>query len=131
MQVRPLKPKPLDLTQRLSLLCIRFEVKIPEDLIIPDDKITRYLLVQKARNDKSKFLAQAGFTQENPEELKTAIRIQAVVTAAVEDRNNEYGTFYQVEGDLIGVNGVNLSVVTIWLRRQIDSKFQFVTLKPR
>jgi hypothetical protein len=106
-------------------------VKIPEDLIIPDDKITRYLLVQKARNDKSKFLAQAGFTQENSEELKTAIWIQAVATAAVEDRSNEYGTFYQVEGDLIGVNGVNLSVVTIWLRRQIDSKFQFVTLKPR
>jgi hypothetical protein len=110
---------------------MRFEVKIPEDLIIPDDKITRYLLVQKARNDKSKFLAQAGFTQENPEDLKTAIRVQAFVTEAVEDRSNEYGTFYQVEGDLIGVNGVNLSVVTIWLRRQIDSKFQFVTLKPR
>jgi hypothetical protein len=49
---------------------MRFEVKIPEDLIIPDDKITRYLLVQKARNDKSKFLAQAGFTQENPEDLQ-------------------------------------------------------------
>jgi hypothetical protein len=106
-------------------------VKIPEDLIIPEDKITRYLLVQKARNDKSKFLAQAGFTQENPEDLKTAIRIQAVAMEVVEDRTTEYGTFYQVEGDLIGVNGVNLYVVTIWLRRQIDGKFQFVTLKPR
>jgi hypothetical protein len=62
--------------------------------------------------------------------LKTAIRIQAVATEAVEDRSNEYGTFYQVEGDLIGANGVILSVVTIWLKRQIDGKFQFVTLKP-
>jgi hypothetical protein len=106
-------------------------VRIPEDLIIPGDKITHYLLVQKARNDKSKFLAQAGFTQENPEDLKIAIQTQAVVTEAVEDRSNEYGTFYQVEGDLIGVNGVNLSVVTVWLRRRIDSKFQFITLKPR
>ena len=105
-------------------------VRIPEDSIIPDAKVTNYLLVQKARNDKSKFLAQAGFTQENPEDLKLAIQIQAVATEALEDRSNEYGTFYQVEGDLIGTNGVCLSVVTIWLRRQIDGKFQFVTLKP-
>jgi hypothetical protein len=106
-------------------------VKIPEDLIIPDAKITRYLLVQKARNDKSKFLAQAGFTEENAETLKAAIQMQAVATEAVEDRSNEYGTFYQVEGDLMGVNGVRLPVVTIWLQRQIDGKFQFVTLNPR
>jgi hypothetical protein len=106
-------------------------VRIPEDLIIPDAKIARYLLVQKARNDKSKFLAQAGFTQETSEALKAAIQTQAVAREAVEDRSNEYGTFYQVEGDLIGVNGVNLSVITVWLQRQIDGKFQFVTLKPR
>jgi hypothetical protein len=106
-------------------------VRIPEDLIIPDAKITRYLLVQKARNDKSKFLAQAGFTQETSEALKSALQMQAAATDAVEDRSNEYGTFYQVEGDLIGANCVRLSVVTIWLQRQIDGKFQFVTLKPR
>jgi hypothetical protein len=105
-------------------------VRIPDDSIIPEDKITRYLLVQKARNDKSKFLAQAGFTQENPEALIRAIRLQSVATEAVKDRRNEYGTFYQVEGDLIGTNGVRLSIVTIWLKRQIDGKFQFVTLKP-
>jgi hypothetical protein len=50
---------------------------------------------------------------------------------AVEDRTNEYSTFCQVEGELIGTNEVNLSVTTIWLQRQIDCKFQFVTLKPR
>lgn len=105
-------------------------MRVPEDLIIPDDKITRYLLVQKARNDKSKFLAQAGFTQENPEALKTAIQTQALAAEAVEDRSNEYGTFYQVEGDLVGANGVRLLVITVWLQKQIDSKFQFVTLKP-
>jgi hypothetical protein len=106
-------------------------VRVPEDLIIPDAKITHYLLVQKARNDKSKFLAQAGFTQENPETLKAAIQNQAIATEAIEERSNEYGIFYQVEGELVGANGVSLSVVTVWLQRQIDGKFQFVTLKPR
>jgi hypothetical protein len=105
-------------------------VRIPEDAVIPDDKITRYLLVQKARNDKSQFLMQAGFTQENSKALKAAIQLLARTMEAVEDRSNEYGTFYQVTGALVGVNGVNLSVVTIWLQRQIDGKFQCVTLKP-
>lgn len=37
-------------------------------------------------------------------------------------RSNEYGTFYQVSGQLTGVNGITLAVVTIWLQRQIDGK---------
>ena len=105
-------------------------MRVPEDLIIPDAKITQYLLVPKARNDKSRFLAQAGFIQENPEALSIAIQQQAIDKEAIEEKSNEYGTFYQVEGELIGVNGVSLSVITVWLQRQIDSKFQFVTLKP-
>lgn len=105
-------------------------MRIPEDLIISDAKITQYLLVQKARNDKSGFLAQAGFNLENPEVLKLAIQIQAMATEAIAEKSNEYGTFYQVKGELIGVNGVSLSVITVWLQRQIDGKFQFVTLKP-
>ncbi|MBW4630730.1 MAG: hypothetical protein KME30_02150 [Iphinoe sp. HA4291-MV1] len=106
-------------------------MKIPADAIIPNDKLTRYLLVYKARNDKSKFLAQAGFIQENPEALRAAIESLAELVEAVEDGTNEYGIFYRVEGDLNGINGMNLSVVTIWLQRQSDGKFQFVTLKPR
>jgi hypothetical protein len=89
------------------------------------------LLAQKARNDKSKFLARAGFTQQNPEAPRVAIQSLARSVEAVEDQTNEYGTFYRVEGELVGAHGVNLSVTTIWLQRQIDGKFQFVTLKPR
>ena len=88
-------------------------MKIPEDALIPDDKIISYLLVQKARNDKSKFLARAGFTSENPEALKAAIQSIVGVGEAIEERNNEYGIFYRVVGELVGTNGINLSVVTI------------------
>lgn len=105
-------------------------MKIPKDAVIPDDKITGYLLVHKARNDKSKFLARAGFTSENPEALKAAIQSVVGVGEAIEERNNEYGIFYRVVGELVGTNGINLSVVTIWLQRRIDGKFQFVTLQP-
>jgi hypothetical protein len=105
-------------------------MKLPDDAIIPDDKLTRYLLVPKARNDKSKFLAQAGFNLENPEVLKQALRSLINTNPAIEDSRNEYGTFYRVTGQLSGLNGVALSVVTIWLQRKVDGKYQFVTLKP-
>jgi hypothetical protein len=67
-------------------------------------------------------LAQAGFTQENPEALKLAIQRQVMDKEAIKEKSNEFGTFYQVAGELIGVNGVNLSVITVWLQRQIDGK---------
>ncbi|MGI8499777.1 MAG: DUF6883 domain-containing protein [Hassallia sp.] len=91
-------------------------MQIPDNSIIPEDKITRYLLVPRIKDDKSKFLAQAGFTQENTEELLTAIRQLAATNEAVEDNTNEYGTFYRVEGNLQGINNRNLAIVTIWLQ---------------
>ena len=106
-------------------------MKIPSDAIIPDAKLTRYLLVPQEQNDKSKFLSQAGFTLDNPEKLKSAIRQLTDTEEAREDTINEYGTFYRVEGELIGINGRNLLVVTIWLLRKIDNKFQLITLKPK
>ncbi len=105
-------------------------MKIPVDAIIPEPKLTKYLLVFKPRNDKSQFLAQAGFTLEKWQTLKIAIQQLSQSVEAVQDRTDEYGTFYNVYGELKGVNGINLSVVTIWLQRQSDGKFQFITLKP-
>ena len=37
-------------------------------------ELTRYWLIFKPRNDKSQFLAQAGFTLDNWQALETAIR---------------------------------------------------------
>ncbi|MBE9256609.1 DUF6883 domain-containing protein [Dolichospermum sp. LEGE 00246] len=104
---------------------------MPQDAIIPDAKISNYLLKYRDKDDKSKFLAQAGFTEDNPEKLKLAILQLMETVDPIEDITNEYGTFYRIEGELIGVNQLNLSVVTVWLKRKIDNQFQFVTLKPK
>ncbi len=106
-------------------------MRIPDDAVIPEEKLSRYLLIPRIRDDKSKFLAQAGFTQENSEALLAALRLLASSAEAVEDGTNEYGTFYRVEGELQGANERNLAVVTIWLRWDLDSSFHFVTLKPQ
>ena len=37
-------------------------MKLPQPVIIPDEKLTKYLLVYREESDKSKFLLQAGFT---------------------------------------------------------------------
>jgi len=106
-------------------------LQLPSDSIIPEDKITRYLLVPRIKDDKSKFLAQAGFTQENPEELLLAIRQLAATNEAIEENTNEYGTFYIVEGNLQGINNRDLAVITIWLQSKHDGNFRFITLKPK
>jgi hypothetical protein len=104
-------------------------MKLPDAVIIPLEKLTAYLLVPQAKNDKSKFLAQAGFTQKNPDILETAIRQLISENEAVQDRVNEYGIHYRVTGHLRGVSG-DLDVVTIWIHGTKDDRYRFITLKP-
>ena len=73
----------------------------------------------------------AGFTQANPEKLLIAISQLITTYEAREDRIDEYGTFYLVEGNLQGINNRNLAVVTVWLKSKYDGSFRFITLKPK
>ena len=58
------------------------------------------------------------------------LRHLAIGADGVEDGTNEYGTFFRVEGELVGPGGRALVVVTVWLRWHVDGSFPFVTLKP-
>ncbi|MBE9062636.1 DUF6883 domain-containing protein [cf. Phormidesmis sp. LEGE 11477] len=97
---------------------------------MPVAKLSNYLLIYRDQDDKSKFLAQAGFTQTNPEQLEAALLQLVQAYDAIADQQNKYGTFYRVEGDLIGSSGT-LAVVTVWLERTYDGAIQFITLKPK
>jgi hypothetical protein len=88
------------------------------------------LLIPRPSDDKSKFLAQADFTLDNPDALLDSLRRLAIEAEAVEDGSNEFGTFYRADGSLVGPNERALAVVTIWLRWHSDGSFHFVTLKP-
>ena len=77
-------------------------MKIPPNAIIPASKLTDYLLAPRQWDDKSKFLAQAGFEATDPAALEAAIRRLIGVEEAVEDGTNPYGTFYRIEGLLEG-----------------------------
>ncbi|TVQ23095.1 MAG: hypothetical protein EA367_02805 [Leptolyngbya sp. DLM2.Bin15] len=105
-------------------------MKLQGAILIPDAKLTEYLLVPRREDDKSKFLAQAGFTAANPAQLKEAILNLIQTCDAAPDRWNKYGTYYRVEGPLIGPSDT-LAVVTVWIERTTDNLIQFVTLKPK
>lgn len=106
-------------------------MRLPPNIVIPDEKLTRYLLLPRAWDDKSKYLAQAGFTLDNPEALKKALVELAKNSETVQDGVNEYGEFLRLDGILTGPAGLSISVTAIWLRRYIDRSVHFVTLKPR
>ncbi|MFW6296690.1 MAG: DUF6883 domain-containing protein [Halothece sp.] len=105
-------------------------MKIPSNAIIPDAKLTQYLLVVKQRNDKSKYLAQGGFNLDTWQQLKTAIQTIIQENEAIEDLTDQYGIYYQVIGTLEGINNQKLPVVTVWQQRKVDNQFYFITLKP-
>lgn len=104
-------------------------MRIPPDAIIDEAKFTHYLLVPRPWDDKSGYLAQAGFELESWTDLLAAVRRLADTVDAVEDRTDDYGTFYRVNGMIEGPTGT-LSVVCIWMQQSVDGAFRFVTLKP-
>lgn len=105
-------------------------MKLLKNVIIPDEKLVRYLLLPRAWDDKSKFLAQAGFLQDNPDDLKNRLLELVATSEAIDDGENEYGKFLRINGVLTGPNGRVLQVTTIWLHWHSDGKVHFVTLKP-
>ena len=108
-----------------------YHLRIPEDAVIPADKVTGYLLAPRPWDDKSRFLARGGFTRDKPEALHQALRELARSAPAVEDGANEYGLFLRQDGELTGPRGRALPVTLIWLRWHLDGTVHLVTVKPR
>ncbi len=80
-------------------------MRIPPDAVIDETKFTHYLLAPRPWDDKSGYLRQAGFDLQNWPDLLAAVRRLADTVDAVEDRTNDYGCFYRVEGVIDGPTG--------------------------
>ena len=104
-------------------------MRIPADAIIADDKLTRYLLVHRPFDDKSGFLAQAGFTVYNWAVLRQAIRGLADSSEGLKLGGMSMECFSEMSRWFTGPAGV-LGVKLIWIRCAIDGRFHFVTLVP-
>jgi hypothetical protein len=106
-------------------------MKLSRDAVIAPAKLTKYLLSWRDVDDKSKFLAKAGYGQENWQQLEADLRNQILPLEAVRSNEpNRFGDVYEIRGVLSGVNGVNLAVVTIWMIEYEMQQTKFITLYP-
>lgn len=103
-------------------------VFLPQDAVIAAEKLTKYLLVPLPRDDKSQFLAKAGYTPDNWQQLEQDLRTQVLKQLAELIDVNLYGEKYIIRACLLGVNGVELNILTIWMVANGTTKF--VTLVP-
>jgi len=101
-------------------------LRIPSEKIeIAEEKLLNYLLVKKARNDKSGFLTKLGFTKDNWKELRDEISEIVNENEATLQQETEFGSLYEVKGELR-----NFGVITIWFAPVHNDKFRFITLFP-
>ena len=114
----------------LFKLSYSLRMKLPEDTLIAREKLSHYLLVQKKRNDKSQWLAQAGYTLENWQVLETDERNLILSTDATLIERTEYGQMYEINGALAGPNGKILAVRTIWMTENATGNTKFITMYP-
>jgi hypothetical protein len=105
-------------------------MKLPPDAVIAQEKVTRYLLVPQSRGDKSAFLALAGYTLDNYQELLSDLRTQILPLDARPLERNVFGQFYEIAGPLHGPNGATLHLRTIWMTEHLTGVTKFITLIP-
>ncbi len=105
-------------------------MKLPADAVIAYEKLTRYLLVPQSRGDKSAFLARAGYSPDNAEQLLDDLRNQILPLDARLLETNVFGELFEIAGVLRGPNGVALRVRTIWMTEHLTGVTRFITLIP-
>lgn len=105
-------------------------MRLPQDAEISDEKLTRYLLAPKKRNDKSKWLARAGYVLENWAILKDHLRRQVLPKDAILVEQTDYGRMYEIRANLTGPNGTKLPVRTIWMIEAATDTTRFITMYP-
>ena len=105
-------------------------MKLPQDAVISERKIKEYLLTPRVEDDKSGFLALAGYSLQSWRQLETDLRRQIDERDALLIQTTRYGEMYQIKGQLTGPNGKVLDVITVWVRLHATGETRFVTLIP-
>lgn len=105
-------------------------MKLPADTSIARRKVTEYLLRHRVEDDKSAFLALAGYTPDHADRLLNDLRTQLLPLDAERFDETEYGPKYRIRGTLTGPNGRSLRVISIRMKEDATGTVKFVTLRP-
>jgi len=104
-------------------------MKLPADSLIDPRKVTHYLLVQRDMDDKSGFLRLAGYEPQHAMRLEEDIRGLLKLEAVSVDVT-EYAEKFAIHGTLMGPNGRQLRVRSVWAKLHTTGEVRFVTLYP-
>ena len=105
-------------------------MKLPQGAIISERKIKEYLLRPRAEDDKSGFLALAGYSLQTWRELERDLRREVEEGDALLIRTTQYGEIYHIKGQLKGPNGTILDLITVWIWLRATGDTRFATLVP-
>lgn len=105
-------------------------MKLSAQAIIAHEKMAKYLLAWRPENDKSQFLARAGYTDQDADRLADDIRNQLLSKDAEFECATDYGDIYRITSALIGPNGRELKVTSIWMVEAATNATKFITLYP-
>ena len=105
-------------------------MKLPTEAIIDPRKATHYLLVWRAKGDKSAFLGRAGYTMATATQLIADLRAQILSHDAFPVESTEHGQFYEIRAALTGPNGQTLRICAIWMTEHLSGLTKFITLVP-
>ena len=103
-------------------------MKLPANTTIAQRKLDEYLLRHRDEDDKSGFLALAGYTLKNADRLMSDLREQLLPLDAELFDETEYGPKYRIRGTLTGPNGRVLRMSSIWMKENATGETKFVTL---
>ena len=100
-------------------------MKLPnaDQTIVPEAKITRYLLDLTSPKGKSKavFFRAFGFTIEQWQVMADALKQHAATYEVASTEADEHGTRYVIEGVLNTPDGRNPQVRAVWIIREDET----------
>lgn len=110
-------------------------MKLPnaDRAVIDQQKLSGYLLSRShpIGRFKAAFFARAGFDVENWTALAAQLRELARLGQAQPGESSEYDQKYLVSGTLIGPQGGQLAVTSVWIVRAGGDVPRLVTVYPR
>jgi hypothetical protein len=99
---------------------------VSENVVIPDAKITQYVLNKNHSRGKHKaivFESSLGYTQAHAEQLKTAILEGLGTSERFYVRTDEYGDLFNAIINITGPNGNTAPIRTGWILKPGETKF--------
>jgi hypothetical protein len=103
-----------------------------EKALIPEDKITGYLLSlsHPVARAKARFFRAHGYSDGSAAVLAEDLCRIAAMGQVVEQENTPYGRKYVVEGSILTPRGTTIEVRTVWFAQREGGPPRFVTAYP-